>query len=195
MMTMKRRREGLPGNMQTMGSRTIFPEAVDKILEIAPEDRVVSISELAHLTSLNRKTVEKAGDLIMHLEKEFGEKQFVLIEAKGRRLVSAKKREPGLLSLPPDLQRTIIRSVYFPLPSREEEILTNLYLRGARDGKTAVSLGSFEGSNGLISTLVGQGHVAESGDRYYLTSDGATIAIGALDLYPELKVEMHKTIA
>jgi hypothetical protein len=194
MQSLKRREATEPGNLEMLNARTSFPEAVDKILETTPENKVVSISELAHMTSLNRKTVEKGIDLIMHLERKLGQREFILIEAKGRKLVSAKRREPGLLSLPLDLQKTIIRSVYFPLPSRQEEILTYLYLRDARNTKSAVFLPVNPGSKDLIDTLVAQGHIAKAGDHYYLTDDGYTIAVGALDLYPELKEVNQKAV-
>lgn len=42
------------------------------------------------------------------------------------RLVQLSERG-GLLNLPEDLQRLIIRTVYYPTPSREEEILVYLY--------------------------------------------------------------------
>ena|SRR5437660_1319876 len=193
MQSLKRREANELGNVEMINARTSFPEAVDKILESTPDNRVVSISELAHMTSLNRKTVEKGIDLILHLEKEFGMRELILIEAKGRKLVSAKRREQGLLSLPPDLQKTIIRSVYFPLPSRQEEILTYLHLHSARNSKSAVPLPFNEGSKDLVETLVRQGHMAKTGERYYLTDDGSTIAAGALDLYPELKDQTQKT--
>src|SRR5437660_12908426 len=100
----------------------------------------------------------------MLLEKKLGQREFVVIEAKGRRLVSAKRREPGLLSLPLDLQKTIIRSVYFPLPSRQEEILTYLYLRDARISKSAVLLPISARSKDLSDTVGAQGDIAKAAD-------------------------------
>lgn len=46
------------------------------------------------------------------------------------------------MDLPDDMQRFMIRTKYFPQPSREDEIQVNLYMRKAFDEKSAVFLES-----------------------------------------------------
>ncbi len=180
---------------QQLVERTSLPNAVERILEITPENEVVSISRLAHMTSLNRKTVEKVLDVILTLENKLADREILLIETKGRKLVYAKRKEPGLLGLPLALQKMIIRTAYFPAPSREEEILTHLLLRHATRKESAIDLGATGSTKELLEPLLRQGQIASVEDHYYLTDEGAIVARGAMELYSELGAPLKKQAA
>lgn len=46
----------------------------------------------------------------------------------------------GLLGLPEEPQKLIIRTAYYPTPSREEEILVHTYLMEAKTPEKAIIL-------------------------------------------------------
>ena len=77
----------------------------------------------------------------------------------------------------------LIRTKYFPVPSREENVLTHLYLREALGEDTAVNLPE----NEILDKLEEAEQIEKSQSGYYLTDIGKMVAIGALELYPELK--------
>ncbi len=80
----------------------------------------------------------------------------------------------------------IIRSAYFPAPSREEEILTHLLLRHATQKGSAFDLGAIGSIKEFLEPLLRQGQIASVENHYFLTDDGAIVARGAIELYPEL---------
>ena len=88
----------------------------------------------------------------------------------------------GLLDLPDDAQRLIIRE-YFPTPSEEDYVLVNLLLQQAETPKRAVKLELTP----IVMLLLKQENIAKvSAGKFYLTEVGGTIARGVLSLYPEL---------
>jgi hypothetical protein len=90
----------------------------------------------------------------------------------------------NLALYPEKIQQLIIKTAYYPTVSREEEILAYLFIANASDASRAVDIPE----DSKLGELLGAEHVARTpGGRYYLTSDGQTIARGALRLYPELK--------
>jgi hypothetical protein len=91
----------------------------------------------------------------------------------------------GLLDLPETIQNLIIRIVYYPNPSKEETILTHMFLKEAISPEKAISLEK----DATVRKLVKQGQVLEieRALRFYLSDEGKIVAEGALKLYPELK--------
>jgi hypothetical protein len=90
----------------------------------------------------------------------------------------------GLLNLPENLQKLIIRTAYYPSPSREEEILVYAYTKDASSPEKAIEINE----STLVKKLLKQGQLMKSEDRrIYLSDEGKIVAEGALNLYPELK--------
>lgn len=88
----------------------------------------------------------------------------------------------GFASLSEKEQLRVIRSIY-PNVSELEQILTNLFLKGAVDENTAISLPESQ----PLAKLIEAEHIARTdGMKYYLTTDAQMIAKGALSTYPEL---------
>ena len=77
----------------------------------------------------------------------------------------------------------LIRTKYFPVPSKEENIVTYLYLREALGKDNAVNLPE----NDILEQLVDAEQIQKAESGYYLTEIGKMVAIGALEIYPELK--------
>src|SRR5487761_358765 len=96
-----------------------------------------------------------------------------------------KPKQMGLLGLPQDVQMMLIRTKYFPQPSREQEILTHLYLRGAFQKDSAVNLMEDETVKKLEKTENIEHSEKESG--FFLTDIGKNVAEGTMEIYPELK--------
>lgn len=167
--------------MQT--ERTSFPNAVKTILEKLKEGKAYSISHLAEETNLNRRTVEKALELLTDIQKSFMKNNLDIVGMKRGKIVQLTDRRQ-LLGLTEELQKLIIRTNYFPTPSREEEILVFLFLKHACSPENAVSIQE----SGLVEKLLEQGQILESsGGLIYLSDEGQIVAKGALKLYPELK--------
>lgn len=91
-----------------------------------------------------------------------------------------------MTELPDDIQKLIIRTKYYPQPTREDEIQVHLYSRKAFDGKSAV----FLEVTPIVRKLVKQERIenvrGEGTSKFYLTEIGKMVALGALDIYPEL---------
>jgi hypothetical protein len=142
-----------------------------------------SINSLTSETGLNRRTVEKVIKLLWEIQKFFEEKKLEVIKTRKQETVRLVERV-GLLSLPNNLQRLIIRTAYFPTPTREQEILVHFYLRNALSPESAIELED----SPLIEKLVRQGQIKRLDDgRLYLSEEGRTVARGTLDIYPELE--------
>ncbi|NWG09172.1 MAG: hypothetical protein HXX80_02480 [Nitrososphaerales archaeon] len=168
--------------------RTPFPEAIRKILDaLSGSEENSTITSLSLSTGLNRRTVEKALEVILEAQRVLERKKLSIGKLNRIKMLRMEEKS-GLLSLPDNLQKLIIRSAYFPTPSREEEIIVHLYLRGALSRGRAISLEKSE----LVKKLVKQGQLAEDQGKIYLTEEGVTVAKGALDLYPELKEVIKK---
>lgn len=167
----------------TGAARTSFPRAVEAVLDhLETHRRVHTVSSLARDVKLNRRTVEKAVELILKTQ-HFVEQYRILLEGLERVRMLRIIERGGLSSLPSAVQKMVIRTLYFPNPSREQELLTHLLLRGATGPKEAVKLPG----DRLGAELEKAGHIAQIDGRFYLTRDGRRIAEGTLSLYPELK--------
>jgi predicted transcriptional regulator len=71
-----------------------------------------------------------------------------------------------------------------PTILREEEILTHLLLTNALDDKSAISIPKDK----ILSELIEAEFISKTNKgRFYLTSEGKTIAKGTLILHPELR--------
>jgi predicted transcriptional regulator len=175
--------------MQTLkNERTSFPEAVKNILDtLEKRGDGISITSLARETNLNRRTVEKALNLLESIQEALLDKKLDVTKMERTKII--RFRNTGLLGLPENIQKLIIRTAYFPTPSREEEILVFMQLRNSASPKSALKI---ERSK-LLEKLLKQGQILESSDgRFYLSDEGQTVANGALKLYPELQnVEEH----
>ncbi len=167
----------------TVPGRTSFPEAIRKILDtLSRSEENFTITSLSSSTGLNRRTVEKVLDIVLETQGVLEYKK-LSVEKLNKVKMLRMEEKSGLLSLPDNIQKLIIRSAYFPTPSREEEIIVHLYLERAISRKKAIHL---EKSN-LVGKLIEQGQLAEEQGKIYLTEEGITVAKGALDLYPELR--------
>ena len=98
-------------------------------------------------------------------------------------------KQPNLLGLPEDVQKMLIRTKYFPQPSREQETLVHLLLKGAVNENS----GAFLEKTPLVAQLLETENIASipeskgSAGTYYLTDIGRMVAEGSLAIYPELK--------
>ncbi|MCD6537138.1 hypothetical protein J7L18_00790 [Candidatus Bathyarchaeota archaeon] len=167
----------------TRTKRTSFPDAVMSILKALKKGDWYSISRLSRETKLNRRTVEKALALLVEVQKELLEKQLDIVDLQKTKMVQLKNRL-GLLSLPENVQKLIIRTAYFPAPSREEEVLVYLYLKKALSPETAIKMEK----SAVVEKLLKQGQLLEKDDGLiYLSDEGEIVAKGALKIYPELE--------
>ena len=171
--------------------RTSCPDAVRIVLDKLVHAQVpYSISHLSRETGLNRRTVMKTLDILMETQKSLKEKNLDMTKI-GKTTVIQLSERGGLLKLPEDLQNLIIRTAYYPTPSREEEILVYLYREKAFFPENAIELDQ----SLLVKKLVEQGQLIEITKEdarahtrtYYLSDEGQIVSRGALKLYPELE--------
>jgi hypothetical protein len=165
--------------MQT--SRTSFPEAVKTVLEALKKEKSLSVNALSRETGLNRRTVEKALKLLLDIQPYFQEIKLSSVQSDWRKLVAVSERT-GLLELPENTQRLIIRTMYYPNPSEEEIVLIHLLLNEAFSPEKSLSLRKDQ----TIRKLVDQGQILEENKKLYLSDEGKIVAQGALKIYPEL---------
>jgi len=162
--------------------RTSFPEATLRILDtLTSKENMYTISSLGSETKLNRKTVEKAVGLLAEIQKRL-EGLHLEIENLNR-MKAIRLKRIGMLDLPEDTQRRILRSAYFPEPTEELKVIANLYLRGAVSPEKAISLNQ----TSLLKKFVRQGQVIRKERKFYLSDEGIIVAKGSLDIYPELE--------
>jgi len=165
-----------------MPVRTSFPEATLRILDtLTSKENMYTISSLGSETKLNRKTVEKAVGLLAEIQKRL-EGLHLEIENLNR-MKAIRLKRIGMLDLPEDTQRRILRSAYFPEPTEELKAIANLYLRGAVSPEKAISLNQ----TSLLKKFVRQGQVIRKERKFYLSDEGIIVAKGSLDIYPELE--------
>jgi hypothetical protein len=172
------------GKMQT--SRTSFPEAVRTILETLKTERSFSMNALSKETGLNRRTVEKALKLLLEIQPYFQEIKLSSIKSDWRKFIEVSEKT-GLLDLPEDTQRLIIRTIYYPNPSQEEIILIHMHLNNAVSPEKSIPLNRDQ----TVQKLVEQGQIMEQNGELYLSDEGKIVAEGALKIYPELR-ELNK---
>lgn len=169
--------------------RTSFPEAVKKVLEALKKEKSLSVNALSRETGLNRRTVEKALKLLLDIQPYFQEIKLSSVQSDWRKLVAVSERT-GLLELPENVQRLIIRTMYYPNPSEEEIVLIHLLLSEAFSPEKSLSLRKDQ----TIQKLVDQGQVLEGNKKLYLSDEGKIVAQGALKIYPEL-LELNKNVS
>lgn len=169
--------------MEAKTERKSFPEAVITLLGTMEKGSTFSMSDLSKQAGLNRRTVEKALGLLTVAQNYLQENKLEVTKVAHTKVVRLSKRA-GLLGLPEELQRLIIKTVYYPSPSREEEILVYAYREEALSPEKAVEMGR----SVLVKRLVKQGQLGETSEgKVFLTDEGKIVAEGALKLYPELK--------
>jgi predicted transcriptional regulator len=166
--------------------RTSCPEAVKIMLSTLKSGETYSISQLSRETGLNRRTVKKTLDILAETQKHFLGKTLDITKL-GQTLIIQLSDKGGLLNLPEELQNLIIRTAYYPTPSREEEIIVYLYREKAFSPENAITLNQ----SALVKKLVKQGQLLETTKEnkraHYLSDEGQIIAKGAVKLYPELE--------
>jgi hypothetical protein len=139
---------------------------MDKIEEI----RKIRKTSHSKLLSLKSKVYE----MFLQMEE-------AAVQSDWRKLVAVSERT-GLLELPENVQRLIIRTMYYPNPSEEEIILIHLLLSEAFPPEKSLSLRK----DHAIQKLVDQGQILEENKKLYLSDEGKIVAQGALKIYPEL---------
>lgn len=164
-------------------SRTDFSSAVFKTLEVLKDGESYTQNKLAQKTDLNTRTINKILIMLTDVQNTLREKEIDISEMENAKIIRMNDRS-GLASFPEKIQSLILKTVYNPTTSREEEILTYLWLSNAVDIKSSISIPE----NKILSELVDAEFITKTKDRkFYLTSDGKVIAKGALKLYPELR--------
>lgn len=164
-------------------TRTSLPEAVKAVLDTMEKKRELSVNALSQETGLNRRTVEKALGLLLEVQPYFQRRNLRLIEMNHTTVIEINEKS-GLLELPENIQRLIIRTAYYPNPSKEEMTLVHMRLKGAISPETAFSLEN----DAVVRKLVEQGQILRTKRALcHLSDEGKIVADGALKLYPELK--------
>jgi hypothetical protein len=169
------------GDQDMQTSRTSFPEAVKTVLEVLKKERSLSINALSRETGLNRRTVEKALRLLLEIQPYFQEIKLNPVQADWRKFGAVSERT-GLLELPENVQRLIIRTMYYPNPSEEEILLIHLFLSEAFSPEKSLALRKDQ----AVQKLVDQGQLVEENRKVYLSDEGKIVAQGTLKIYPEL---------
>jgi len=163
--------------------RTSLPEAIKIVLDTLGTGESFSISDLSKQANLNRRTVEKVLEVLETTQKHLLEKKLEITPLKHAKIVQLNERF-GLLNLPEELQKLIIKTRYYPTPSREEEILVFAHRQGAFSPENAVKMEKTT----LVKKLLKQGQFHETREgKIYLSDEGRIVTEGALKLYPELK--------
>jgi hypothetical protein len=173
-----------------MRSRKSFPEAAVLVLEVLKKERSLSVNALSKETKLNRRTVEKSLKLLMEIQPYFQEIKLGNIQSDWRKIIEVKERT-GLFGLPENVQRLIIRTIYYPTPSQQEIALIHLLLNDAFCPEKALFLKQDE----AIQKLIQQGQIVQTDNKLYLSDEGKIVAEGALAIYPELsEIKKQSTI-
>ena len=168
--------------------RTPLVEALQIVihtLENTKEEKPLTLGDITNKTGLNPRTVRKTISLLEETRDFFGRKDVRIIKGGSRTLLQTEGKKIKMIDLPDDVQKLIIRTKYFPQPSRADEIQVHLYSRRAFDNKSAI----FLEDSPLVRQLVRQERIERArGEerKFYLTDIGKMVALGALDIYPEL---------
>jgi|SRR5579875_1754112 len=174
--------------------RTSLPEALGLVLKTIEkrsdgDERALTLKEISKETGLNPRTVRKAVSLLEQTKQFLDHKDLRIIRAGSRILLEMDQKKVKMMELPDDIQKLIIRTKYFPQPSREDEIQVYLYLKKAFDTKSAV----FLEYTPIVRKLMKQQRIekvrggGEEEPKFHLTEIGKMVATGALDIYPELE--------
>lgn len=166
-----------------MNTRTDFPTAVQKTLEILKTGESFTQNKLAEKTDLNFRTIQKIIIHIQDIQKYLKDNEVDISESSNFKLIRMKEKS-GLASFPENIQKMIIKTVYYPTISNEEEILVHLLLNNAIDYDSSISMNL----DSVLKQLIDAEFIVSTKNmKYHLTEDGKTIAIGALELYPEIQ--------
>lgn len=165
-----------------MKTRTDFATALEIVLDVLKTGEPYSLSKLAQEASLNFRTVKKILHVLESSQSSFSGKHLDVSNLDNLTVVKMKEKT-GMTMFPEHIQNLIIKTSHYPTVSREEEILTYLFLKNARNPDFKIELP--EGR--ILKELVEAEHVGKINGKYYLTEDGIYIAKGALKLYPELE--------
>lgn len=173
--------------------RTSLSEGVLKVVatvERARSSGGLTIQEITEKGGLNRRTVEKAVELLLALQERLKHQEFKLAEVGRSKLLKVESRMSRFSDLPDDLQKTVIRTLWFPRPSPEQQTIAHLYLKGATREDRAIFMNPVDAT---ILKLARQGQIMLRRKKAYLTKEGVIVAKGTLDLYPEL-VQLAETL-
>jgi hypothetical protein len=164
-------------------TRTDFATAVGKTLETLQSGESFTQNKLAQKTKLNFRTLQKVLAHLGEVQSILHENMIDISNLDNVKIVRMKERV-GLTSFPESMQKTIIKTLYYPTSSREEEILVHLLIRRAISKNSAIGIHE----DAILKELLNMKYVTKTkSSSYYLTSDGIMLAKGALKLYPELK--------
>ncbi|NHI03211.1 hypothetical protein DYY67_1042 [Candidatus Nitrosotalea sp. TS] len=162
--------------------RTDFVTAIHRVLEILKTGEPYTLNKLGQETNLNFRTVKKILSVLESNQTLLSGRSLDVSELDNVTVVRIKEKI-GLTFYPENIQNLIIRTMYYPTSSREEEILVYLYLNNAINISSAIHLPE----DNILKELTEAEHVEKTDNgKYYLTSDGQYVAKGALKLYPEL---------
>ncbi len=164
-------------------TRTDFATAVEKTLETLKSGEPFTQNKLAQKTKLNFRTLQKVLIHLGQVQSVLQDNMIDISDLDNVKIVRMKERT-GLASFPENMQKMIIKTLYYPTASREEEILIHLLVRKAVSKDSAIHIPE----DTILRELLEMEYVTKTkSSSYYLTSDGIMVAKGALQLYPELK--------
>lgn len=170
-------------NTVILRKRTDFVTAIQRVVEILKSGEPYTLNKLGQEANLNFRTVKKILDVLKANQILLSGKLLDISELDNVTVIKVKERT-GLAFYPETIQNLIIKTMYYPTTSREEEILVYLFLKNASSVSSAISLSEDK----ILHELVMAEHVEKTPDgKYYLSIDGQYIAKGALKLYPELQ--------
>ncbi len=168
--------------MSNERTRTSFPEAVKITLDTLINGDIFSVSQLSRESGLNQRTIEKSLNCLLTIQDYFEKNKLIVNKTPGMIAVQLTEKS-GLFSLPEKLQKFVIRTLYFPTPSREEEILVYLYIKEAFNPEDIEHLDKMD----MVEKLEKQGQIIRAREgKYYLSDEGIIVAKGIIKLYPEL---------
>ena len=166
-----------------MRTRTDFPTAVQKAFEVLKTGETFTQNQLAEKTGLNFRTVQKILTHAQYVQKHLKENEISISESGSYKMIRMQPRS-GLASFPENIQKMIIKTMYYPTISDEEEVLVHLLLNNAVSHNCAIAMSP----DRTLEKLIDSEYVLQTDDGLYcLTEDGRVIAAGALELYPEIR--------
>lgn len=161
--------------------RTDLATATLQVMETIQDGNEYTLNMISEKTSLNFRTVQKSLRLIEEFQKGFELKKLNIVHLKNATRIQMTPKS-GLTSMPINVQKMLIRTSYYPTPSREEEVLVYLSQKGAIDVKSGIGMESSK----ILEELVNAEHIIKKGKKFYLSDMGVITAKGAVSLYPEL---------
>lgn len=162
--------------------RTDFASAVTKTLKVLESGESYTQNKLAEKAELNLRTIQKILQHITQVQKYLND-QMVDISILDSSKIIRMREKSGLSSFPENIQKLIVKTAYYPVPSNKETTLVHLLLRKAASKKSAIGLPE---ASDLKDLVKGEQIVKTNDGMFYLTEEGKIIAFGALKLYPEL---------